>query len=110
MEKREFTVASEYRYNRAGPLRWIVSHILRYPWLPGATMLLAIAVSILTSTNSVLVGRAFDLVATPGTTPAMVLHAALVILAIGAGQGHRPTPAQPGRGDAGPVGGARRPR
>ncbi|GAB4411025.1 MAG: ABC transporter ATP-binding protein [Anaerolineales bacterium] len=87
MEKREFTVASEYRYNRAGPLRWIVSHILRYPWLPGATMLLAIAVSILTSTNSVLVGRAFDLVATPGTTPAMVLHAALVILAIGAGQG-----------------------
>ncbi|MDH7490414.1 MAG: ABC transporter ATP-binding protein [Anaerolineae bacterium] len=87
MEKREFTVANEYRYNRAGPLRWIVSHILRYPWLPGATILLAIAVSILTSTNSVLVGRAFDLVAAPGTTPAMVLHAALVILAIGAGQG-----------------------
>ncbi len=87
MEKREFTVANEYRFNRSGPLRWIASHILRYPWLPAATALLAILVSVLTSTNSVLVGRAFDLVAAPGTTPAMVLRAALVILAIGAGQG-----------------------
>ncbi len=87
MEKREFTVANEYRYNRSGPLRWVASHILRYPWLPAATILLAILVSILTSTNSVLVGRAFDLVAAPGTTPTMVMHAALVILAIGAGQG-----------------------
>jgi len=87
LEKREFTVANEYRFNRSGPLRWIASHILRYPWLPAATALLAILVSVLTSTNSVLVGRAFDLVAAPGTTPAMVLRAALVILAIGAGQG-----------------------
>lgn len=30
MVNREFTVAGEYRYNRRGPVRWIVSHILRY--------------------------------------------------------------------------------
>jgi ATP-binding cassette subfamily B protein len=87
LEKREFTVANEYRYNRSGPLRWIVSHILRYPLLPIATILLAILVSILSSTNSVLVGRAFDLVTEPGVTRELILNAALVIFAIGAGQG-----------------------
>ena len=87
LQKREFTVANEYRYDRTSPLRWIVSHILRYPWLPAATILMAILVSILTSTTSVLIGRAFDLVQTPGTTRKIVQGAALVILALGAGQG-----------------------
>ena len=87
MEKREFTVADEYRYNQSSPLRWIISHILRYPWLPVATILLATLVSILTSTSTVLVGRAFDLVQKPNVTRQMVFQAALVIFAIGAGQG-----------------------
>jgi ATP-binding cassette subfamily B protein len=87
VQKREFTVANEYRYDRSGPIRWILSHILRYPWLPFATLLIAILVSVLSSTNSVLVGRVFDLVKQSGATGQMMLQAALVILAVGLGQG-----------------------
>ena len=31
--KREFSVADEHMYNRSGPVRWILSHLLRYPHL-----------------------------------------------------------------------------
>ena len=34
MAKREFTVENEYVYNRTSPLRWVVSHVWRYPVLP----------------------------------------------------------------------------
>jgi len=30
LSKREFTIANEYQYNRTSPVRWIVSHVLRY--------------------------------------------------------------------------------
>ena len=39
MSAREFTVAGEYIYDRRSPVRWIISHILRYPWLPAFTLL-----------------------------------------------------------------------
>ena len=87
MQKREFSVAGEYRYNRAGPIRWMISHVLRYPWLPVGAIGLSLLSVVLESTNSVLVGRAFDLVLSPGVTQALLLRAALVILAVGLGQG-----------------------
>ena len=31
--KREFSVGDEHIYNRASPVRWIISHLLRYPYL-----------------------------------------------------------------------------
>ena len=31
--RREFSVEGEYHYNRSSPLRWIVSHFLRYKHL-----------------------------------------------------------------------------
>jgi ATP-binding cassette subfamily B protein len=34
VSQREFTIANEYRYDRSSPLRWIFSHILRYPLAP----------------------------------------------------------------------------
>ena len=30
MANREFTIADEVHYNRRGPIRWIISHVLRY--------------------------------------------------------------------------------
>ena len=87
MEKREFTVTDEYVYNRAGPVRWIISHVLRYPWLPLGMVILSILVSVLESANQVLVGRAFDLVLAGGLAQRALLHTALVILAVGVGQG-----------------------
>ncbi len=87
VEKREFTVANEYRYSRAGPVRWVVSHILRYPWLPLVGIVLGITVSLCESGSRVLVGRAFDLVLGANVTRQLLLKAALVILAVGAGEG-----------------------
>ncbi len=87
MEKREFTVENEYRYNRSGPLRWIVSHVLRYPHLP----LLAIVATLLNnafySYIQVFVGRGFDLITTPGWLTADLLHLTLAVVGSGIGQG-----------------------
>lgn len=33
LPRREFSVAGEYPYNRRGPFRWVVSHLLRYKGL-----------------------------------------------------------------------------
>jgi ATP-binding cassette, subfamily B, bacterial len=85
--RREFTVANEYIYNRRSPVRWIISHILRYPPLPVGMLLGGICTSSLYSLGAVLIGQAFDLVAAPGTTPAQLWGLALLILAARFGVG-----------------------
>jgi len=85
--KREFTVADEYGYDRSRPGRWVVSHLLRYPWLPVATVILAVLGTVFESLNRLLVGRAFDLVLSPGATMQLLLGAVLPILGAGLGQG-----------------------
>ena len=87
MQKREFTVADEYHYNRSGPLRWIVSHLLRYPWLPAGTVVLTVLGTVFESLNRLLVGRAFDLALRPGATTQVLAAAVLPILGAGLGQG-----------------------
>ncbi len=87
MSKREFTIPNEYLYDRSGPVRWIVAHLLRYPWLPLATVILAMLGTVFESLNRLLVGRAFDLLLAPGATAQLLLGAALPILAVGLGQG-----------------------
>jgi len=84
---REFTVAGEYIYNRRSPVRWIISHILRYPWLPAFTLLGNICSSVLYNGGSILIGHAFDLVATPGARAAELLGLALLVLAARCGVG-----------------------
>jgi len=63
--KREFTVENEYHYNRASPTRWVVSHVLRYPILPLAMVLLAVINNVAYSYIQVFVGQAFDLLSKP---------------------------------------------
>jgi ATP-binding cassette subfamily B protein len=87
VQKREFTVADEYHYNRSGPLRWIVSHLLRYPWLPAGTVVLTVLGTVFESLNRLLVGRAFDLALRPGATTQVLAAAVLPILGAGLGQG-----------------------
>jgi ATP-binding cassette subfamily B protein len=84
---REFTVAGEYVYDRRTPVRWIISHIMRYPWLPAVTLLGNICTSGLYNLGSILIGRAFDLVATPGARAADLLGLALLVLAARCGVG-----------------------
>ena len=87
MTKREFTLENEYRYNRAGPVRWIVSHTLRYPIFPLGLLLAAVLNNICYSNIQVFIGRGFDLITTPGWTAAALLGLALGVMGAAAGQG-----------------------
>ncbi len=66
VSKREFRLENEYRYNRSGPVRWILAHLLRYPLFPLATLLTAILNNFFYSNIQVFVGQGFDLILTPG--------------------------------------------
>jgi ATP-binding cassette, subfamily B, bacterial len=84
---REFTVAGEYVYDRRSPVRWIISHVMRYPWLPVLTLLGNICSSVLYNGGSILIGQAFDLIASPGARAAELLGLALLVLAARCGVG-----------------------
>lgn len=62
MIKREFTVANEYQYNRSGPVRWIISHLLRYKHLVISFMLAATLTNVLYAIIPILTGMAFSAV------------------------------------------------
>jgi len=87
MEKREFTVESAYRYDRLGPLRWIVSHLLRYPYLSVLAIVATVFNNAAYSYIQVLMGRAFDLITTPGWQTAALQRLAVAVVASGVIQG-----------------------
>jgi ATP-binding cassette subfamily B protein len=80
LTKREFKLQDEYRYNRSGPVRWIVSHLARYPLFPLATILAAILNNVAYSSIQIFIGRAFDLITSPDwpTTELLVLALGLM--------------------------------
>ncbi|HJW91307.1 MAG TPA: ABC transporter ATP-binding protein [Anaerolineales bacterium] len=80
--KREFSVADEQVYNRSGPLRWILSHLLRYPHLLASFLLAAALTNVFFSTIPRLTGLAFDEVLRPAPNPARLLTIALTILGL----------------------------
>jgi ATP-binding cassette subfamily B protein len=86
LAKAEFTLDHEYHYNRSGPVRWIISHALRYPVLPLATILGAILNNWAYSYRQVLIGRAFDLITMPQWRLAALLTLALGLAAAAVGQ------------------------
>jgi ATP-binding cassette subfamily B protein len=78
---REFTVADEYVYNRAGPVRWIISHVLRYKrFLLGAGGAM-IAANILLAAIPRLTGTAFNEVLRAHPDQSRLALVALAILA-----------------------------
>ena len=80
--KREFSVAGEYTYNRAGPVRWIVSHLLRYPPLLVSFLCAATLTNVLFSLIPMLTGQAFDAVLQTPPDAQRLLLVALSILGI----------------------------
>ena len=64
--KREFRLENEYQYNRSSAVRWIISHLMRYPYLPLIALVAAVVNNFAYSTIQILVGRAYDLISTPG--------------------------------------------
>jgi ATP-binding cassette subfamily B protein len=65
LSKREFRLEKEYHYNRSGPVRWIVSHLLRYPLFPVAAVAAAILNNAAYSYRQIFIGQGFDLITTP---------------------------------------------
>jgi ATP-binding cassette subfamily B protein len=83
LTKSEFTLEKEYRFNRSGPVRWIVSHTLRYPVFPLGMLLASILNNVFYSNIQVLIGRGFDLITRPGWVSGTLPAAALLGLALG---------------------------
>ena len=81
MNRREFTVANEYSYDHRSPLRWLASHIVRYPVLLATFLLTTIGMASSQSMSAVMVGRAFDTVIREAGVPALIVAALLVVAA-----------------------------
>lgn len=87
MSKREFRLEHEHRYNRSDPVRWILSHLARYPVFPLAALLAAILNNFFYSQVQVQIGRGFDLITSPDWTAAALARLSLTVLGIALGQG-----------------------
>ncbi|OQA46267.1 MAG: putative multidrug export ATP-binding/permease protein [Chloroflexi bacterium ADurb.Bin325] len=87
MSKREFRLDNEHRYNRKGPVRWILSHLARYPFFPLAALAAAILNNYVFSQVQFQIGRAFDLITSPGWQTSALLAIALTVLGIALVQG-----------------------
>ncbi|MCA9932548.1 MAG: hypothetical protein KC415_01400, partial [Anaerolineales bacterium] len=84
---REFKLDNEYPYNRTGPVRWIISHTVRYPLLPLLALLAAVVNNYAYSYIQVFIGRAFDLISKPPWESSALLAIALSAFAAAATQG-----------------------
>lgn len=80
--KREFSVAGEHVYNRSGPIRWIISHLLRYPHLLVSFLIAATLTNVLYSAIPRITGLAFDEVLKPQPDARRLLTIALSILGL----------------------------
>jgi ATP-binding cassette subfamily B protein len=87
VEKREFSLESEYSFNRSGPVRWILSHALRYPIFPLAMILAALGNNMAYSNIQLFIGRAFDLITTASFQHQELIGVALTIMVSAMSQG-----------------------
>ncbi|MBE7469559.1 MAG: hypothetical protein DPW09_27345 [Anaerolineae bacterium] len=82
MLKREFTVAGEYRYNQSGPIRWIISHLARYPlFLSGFILAILISNGLFALTPR-LTGLAFDEILQTAPDRGRLLTITLLVLGV----------------------------
>ncbi|MCA9943012.1 MAG: ABC transporter ATP-binding protein [Anaerolineales bacterium] len=86
MSKKEFRVENEYFYNRGGPVRWIFSHVMRYPWLPLLVTIASIINNFAASFVQVFIGRSFDLISLPNWEVSALLALALAVFGAVAAQ------------------------
>jgi len=79
---REFTIADEYRYNRGGPIRWIVSHLLRHKFFLATFILGTTLAQVLQSIIPNLTGAAFTAVLQAKPSQELLLQIALEVLVV----------------------------
>ncbi|MCJ7823626.1 MAG: ABC transporter transmembrane domain-containing protein, partial [Anaerolineales bacterium] len=85
--KTEFSLKDEYPYSRSGPVRWILSHALRYPIFPLGLLLAAAGNNYAFSYVQIFIGRAFDLITSADWTRVDLISAALAVLGAALSQG-----------------------
>jgi ATP-binding cassette subfamily B protein len=85
--RREFRVESAHIYNMKGPMRWVISHLLRHPLFPLIMLVAAVANNFVYSYIQIFVGKAFDLVSSPGFLLSALSAPVVGILACALGQG-----------------------
>jgi len=85
--KREFQADNEFRYKLKGPVRWIVSHVLRYPLLPLLLLVCGALNNIAYSNIQVFVGKAFDVISKTGFQTSALVFPVSVILASALAEG-----------------------
>jgi ATP-binding cassette subfamily B protein len=87
MIKREFQDKNEYKYRRGGAVRWILSHVMRYPLLPLIIIISAVATNYTYSNIQVFVGRAFDVISTAGFQLDDLIFPVSIIIICALGEG-----------------------
>ena len=86
MAKREFTLENEHAYNRSGPVRWIISHLVRYPLFPLVMVAATTANNLFHGNILLYVGRAFDLIIQPNWASRALLGVALGVVGFAVGK------------------------
>ena len=81
-QNREFSVVDEHPYNRSGPVRWLISHAVRYPHLMVSFLLAATLTNVFSSVIPRLTGLAFDEVLKTAPDPNRIITIALSILGL----------------------------
>ncbi|HEX8733637.1 MAG TPA: ABC transporter ATP-binding protein [Ktedonobacterales bacterium] len=82
MASREFTLAGAVHYNQRGPIRWIVSHVLRYKRYLAIFIFGTIISEMLTAFIPTLIGNAFNEIVRPQPSLHALLFIALETLGI----------------------------
>jgi len=85
--RREFVAPSEYHYNRRSPLRWIISHMMRYPLFPAAVVVTSIINNYAYGNIQLFIGKGFDVISSAGWELSALLAVSLVIVVSALTQG-----------------------
>ncbi len=84
---REFQIENEYRYRRGGAVRWILSHVMRYPLLPFIMIIAAVATNYTYSNIQLYVGKAFDVITKAGFQLDDLMFPVIIIIISALGEG-----------------------
>lgn len=76
----EFSLSHSYKTDRRGPVRWILTHTLRYGWLIITALIGALANAALAAWIPIFTGQAFNLILADPSDLAPLLHIALLVV------------------------------
>lgn len=87
LSNKEFRLENAHPYNHTTPVRWILSHTMRYPWLPIGIIVTAILNNFAYSQIQIFIGQAFDLINLPDWEISTLLLLAVSVFVAAVSQG-----------------------